>query len=267
MKRFLLLACLVGAAVYVLNLPRTPTEEGELAVSATQTQADNLAAQTQTGNEGRGPLRSSWGSNLRSIGQEPEVSKSGSKQPATSETTSHAPRPETENQGSEPTPSAQPSALDQASAPVRDDTEREAVEWVKMTQGLRTRSKASLSSPLLRYYPKGSRAQVVGRANGWVQLLDPTTQERGWVYHTYLASIDDPGEMQPKMARKPPTVKVAPPTSRKPISRQPTRTAKTAVRTSDAVDVPEAKRRHDQKAWRMRRRGLGLFGRRKARQP
>lgn len=250
----------------MLSPPRTTSEEGELAVTATQSRTDGLAGRAQSGDSGSGPLSSSWGSNLQSIRKGPEVSGSGPQQPASSEVNSHVPRPGTEKQQSEPTPSAQPSAqLDQASAPAKDNTDQKASNWVRMTQDVRTRSEASLSSPELRYYPAGSKAQAIGRVNGWVQLLDPTTQERGWVYHSYLASIDDPGEVQPNAARKPPPVVVVPPTSPKPRSRKTTTNAKPAVRTTDAVTAPEAKRRRDRKSWRMRRRGLGLFRRRKAR--
>lgn len=247
-KRLLILACFVGAAVYVLNPSRTPSEEGELAASTAQTQGGNLTAQTQGYDNGSGPLRSSWAPDLQSIRQEPGVSGPDSQPSAPRETSSAQPEVQ----------------LDHASAPAGDGTEQEAIEWVKVTQGLSTRSEASLSSPIIRHYPRGSKAQVIGRSNGWVHLLDPTTQERGWVYHIYLVSIDDPGDVQPKVTRKPPPVKVTPTKSRKAISRKPTRTTESAVRTSDAVEVPKAKRRRDRKSWRMRRRGRGLSRRREA---
>jgi hypothetical protein len=114
--------------------------------------------------------------------------------------------------------------------------------------------------PGLRLCPAGSKAQVVGRKHGWVQLLYPTTQERGWVYHKYLASIDEPSAAQLEAANKPPPVKVASPRSHKP-----TRTAKPAVRTSETIKMTEAQRRRDRRARRAERRPLfGLFKRRKA---
>ena len=239
MKRLLLFVCLVGAAVYLLTPPRTPPEGAIEVISAAQTEADR---------EVRRSLSSSWGSSLQSLRKEPEVAWANPQQPASSEPTGFVPRPDREKQAAQPTRGAKPSLrVDQASAPTIADTEREAVEWVRLTAAVRARSGASVSSPGLWSYPTGSKAQVVGRANGWVQLLDPTTQERGWVYHAYLAPID---AAQTEAASKPPPVKVVSPTSPKP-----TRTAKPAVRTSDAVKVRKAERR----------RGRGLFKRRKAR--
>jgi hypothetical protein len=249
-KRFLLFLSLVGAAVYLLTPPRASPEEEAEAMSAAQAQADH----------GSGPLITSWGSSLRDLRQE-RVAWSGSQQLASSEATGSVPGPHKEKKRSQPTRGARSSVpVDGAAAPTIDDIEREAVEWVRTTHAVRARSKASVSSPGLRFYPVGSKAQVVGRENGWVQLLDPRTQERGWVYHSYLASIDGPSAVQPEAASKRP-VKVASPRSRKPTRTKPT------IRTLDAVKVTKAERRNDRQARRAeRRRWFGLFGRRQAQQ-
>jgi Bacterial SH3 domain len=248
-KRFVLFLLFVGAAVYLLTPPRTPPERPTESVSAAQTQADAQVS---------GPLNS-WGSSLQSLRQEPDVEWASEQQADSPEVVGSVPRRYTDKKGSQPKPDAPPSVrADQASTPTKDDAEQEAVEWVKMTQAVRLRSKASVSSPGLQLYPTGSKAQVVERKNGWVLLLDPTTQERGWVYHRYLASIDGPSAAQPVAASKPP-VKVA--SSR---SRKPTRT-KPAVRTSDTIQMTEAQRRRDRRAWRAERGPLfGLFKRREA---
>jgi hypothetical protein len=249
-KRLLFILFFVGAAVYLLAPPRAVPEGPKEAVSTAQTQADA---------QGSGSLNS-WGSSLQSLRQEPDVTWASDQQADSPEIIGSAPRRHTDKQGSQPKPGAPPSVrVDQASAPTKDDAKREAVEWVSMTQAVRLRSKASVSSPGLRLYPTGSKAQVVGRKHGWVQLLYPTTQERGWVYHRYLASIDDPSAVQPVAASKPP-VKVASPRSRKP-----TRTAQPAVRTSDTIQMTEAQRWRDRRARRAERGPLfGLFKRRKA---
>jgi len=99
--------------------------------------------------------------------------------------------------------------------------------------------------------------QVVGRTNGWFQLLNPTTQERGWVFEKYLVSIDGPSPNQLAIeATIEPPVKVASPKSQKPI-----RSAKPAVRASDDFKVAKPDRQRGRFARRGdRRRGLGLFG-------
>jgi len=238
-KRFVLFLLFVGATVYLLSPPRTSTEGPAEGVSTTQTQADAQVS---------GSLNS-WGSSLRSLRQKPDVEWVSDQQANSPEIAGSVPKRYTDKHGSQPKPDAPPSVrVDQASAPTTDHAEREAVEWVRMTQAIRLRSKASVSSPGLRLYPAGSKAQVVGRKNGWVQLLDPTTQERGWVYRRYLASIDGPSAAQPVAASKPP-VKVASPRSRKP-----TRTAKPAVRTLDTIKMTKAQRRRDRRARRAERR-------------
>jgi len=250
-KRFVFFLFLVGATVYLLTPPRTRPEGPTEAVSTAQTQADAQVS---------GSLNS-WGSSLQSLRQKPDVEWASDQQADSPEIAGSVPKRYTDKYGSQPKPDASPSVrVDQASAPTKGDAEQDAVEWVRMTQAVRLRSKASVSSPGLRLYPAGSKAQVVGRKHGWVQLLYPTTQERGWVYHRYLASIDEPSAAQLAAASKPP-VKVA-----SPRSRTPTRTAKPAVRTSETIKMTEAQRR-DRRARRAERGPLfGLFKRRKAQQ-
>jgi len=250
-KRFVLFLFLVGAAVYLLTPLRTSPEGPKETVSTAQMQADDPVS---------GSLNS-WGSSLQSLRQEPDLTWASDQHADSPKITGSAPRPYTDKQGSQPKTGAPPSVrVDQASAPTKDDAKREAVEWVRMTQAVRLRSKASVSSPGLRLYPAGSKAQVVGRKHGWVQLLYPTTQERGWVYHRYLASIHEPSAAQLEAANKPPPVKVA-----SPRSHRPTHTAKSAVRASDTIQMTEAQRRRDRRARRAERGPLfGLFKRRKA---
>ena len=250
MKRLLLLASLVGFAVYLLTPSRTPPMEPTETVSTAQAPRDRQTS---------GPLGSSWGSSLQSLTQDPDATLAELQQPAPSETAGSGPRPHADTQEWQPTRGAQPSvSVSHASAPSLNDTEREAVEWVKIDRVVAVRSEPSVSSLGLRSYPTGSRAQVVGRENGWVQLLDPMTQERGWVYHTYLSPIDGPGAARPEVASGKPKVRVASP------PRTSTSAPKPAVRTP--AKITKAKPPRDGTARRAnRRRGLGLFKRRRAR--
>jgi len=251
-KRLLLLAGLVGFAVYLLTPSRTPPMEPTDTVSTAQAPRDR-----QT----RGPLGSSWGSSLRSLTQDPDAALAESQQPAPSEAAGSGPRPHTDRQEWQTKRGPQPSgSVDHASTPSLNDTEREAVEWIKIDQVVMVRSEPSVSSLGLRSYPAGSRAQVVGRENGWVQLLDPMIQERGWVYHAYLSSIDGPGAARPKAASEKPQVQIASP------PRTSTSAPKPAIRTSDPAKVTKVKPPRDGTAQRAKRlRGRGLFKRRRAR--
>jgi len=249
-KRLLLFVCIVGAAVYLLAPASRPTNGTLEAVSAVQ---------TQTNQQIRRPLSSSWGSTLRSLRGDQEAWVSP--QPPTSlKPLGSEPTPHVEMQGSRLTRVTQYAVQPDQVSVTTDETERDVEKWVRMTQAVRVRSEASVYFPGLQVYPAGSKAQIVGRKNGWVEVLDPTTNERGWVYHSYLASIDAPGAANPEADSNVPLAKVASPTSPKS-----TPTAKSTVRTSDAATVTKAKRRHERQAWRAeRRRGLGLFKRRQA---
>jgi len=120
----------------------------------------------------------------------------------------------------------------------------------------RVHSEASVSSPTIRFYRPGTELHVVSRENGWLQLLDPVTQERGWVFEKYLVSIDGPSSTQAAMelTTEPPPAKVASPKSQKP-----SRSSKLTVRAGD-VEIATDRRRG---RWARRddwRRNLGLFG-------
>ncbi len=250
MKRLLLSVCLVGTAVYLLTPPRVVPEGGSEAISAARTQANHQV---------RGPLRSSWGSALRSLKRELQVPWPDSQQSAPSQQrAAYGQAPHKEKQVSQPALGAQPAAsVDQLSASAIDAPEREVAEWARLTLAARAHSEASVSSPTVQFYSPGTEVQVVGRTNGWFQLLNPTTQERGWVFEKYLVSIDGPSPNQlPIEATIEPPVKVASPKSQKPI-----RSAKPAVRASDDFKVAKPDRQRGRFARRGdRRRGLGLFG-------
>jgi hypothetical protein len=253
MKRLLLSLCLVGAAIYLLIPPRAvPVEEAER-ISDAQTRANH-------------PVVRSWGPTLRSLRRKPQALLAASQEPA-------APRqnaaygPSEEAQDSEQTPGAyNPStSVIKASALALDNSEQEPVEWARVIFAARVHSEASVSSPTIRFYRPGTELQVVRRENSWLELADPVTQERGWVFQKYLVSIDSPSPVQAakEATTEPPPVKVASPKSQKPSG-----SIKLTARVSDDVEVAKSDRRGDRLARRVeRRRGLGLFrfGGRKAR--
>jgi hypothetical protein len=53
-------------------------------------------------------------------------------------------------------------------------------------------SEASVSSPITKFYPTGAELQIVGRESGWIEVLDPMAQERGFIFEKYLVAIDGP---------------------------------------------------------------------------
>jgi hypothetical protein len=84
-------------------------------------------------------------------------------------------------------------AADVGAAPAQAIVEDGAhVAWVKVIHGAKAHSAASISSPITEFYPPGKELQIIGRESGWIELLDPVTQERGYVFEQYLVAIDGP---------------------------------------------------------------------------
>ena len=105
MTRFVLFLFLVGAAVYLLTPPRS-TPEGAPEVVSTARISDEKADY-----EVSGPLRSSWGSSLQTLRQEPELAEAHDQQRYSVETTGSLPSQATDEKGSNSALSSQPSRL------------------------------------------------------------------------------------------------------------------------------------------------------------
>lgn len=235
--RGLLLLSLVGAALYaflVLTHNVVPNGKAE----------DTFAGKTQPNRPIDRELRS-WGANLPALAISKEPSLRHPQQ-----NVAHAP---TERMsGADDQPAASPGNL---AASELDSSKQDHVEWTKVMIAARVHTEASVSSPTIRFYRPGTELQVVSRENSWLQLLDPVTQERGWVFEKYLVSIDGPSPVQAAMesTTEPPPVKVASPKSQKP-----SRSSKLRVRAGD-VEVAKSDRRRGRWARRDdRRRGLGF---------
>ena len=138
-----------------------------------------------------------------------------------------------------------------------DSSESESVAWAKVVLAAQLHSEASVTSPTVRFYGPGTELQVVRREGAWFQVLDPVTEERGWVLDEYLSSIGGPtpAQVATETTTEPPTViKPAVPKSSKR-----SRSAKAAARRRSVV-IANADPWNDRWARRAdRRRGFGLF--------
>ena len=154
---------------------------------------DTFAGQTQLYNPADRDLRS-WGSNLHAL----VISQPPSPQ-SPQQNAAYGRSPNREGQSSErmagvdDRPAASENKL---TASEMNGAEGDLFEWAKVTLAARVHSEASVSSAIIRFYPPGTVLQVVRRENGWLELLDPATQERGWVFEKYLSSIDGPSATQ-----------------------------------------------------------------------
>jgi Bacterial SH3 domain len=143
-----------------------------------------------------------------------------------------------------------------------EGTAYEPIARTKVILAARVHSEASVSSPTIRFYQPGIALQVVSRENGWLQVADPASQERGWVLEKYLASIEGPTLTQTAMDATPRSA-LSEQVTVKPAftgAKKRNRSAKRAPRGSNDVAFAEFNSRNDRWSRRADRRGgLGLF--------
>jgi hypothetical protein len=71
----------------------------------------------------------------------------------------------------------------------------EGENWLVVIRWATVHSRPLVSAPTVRYYSVGSELQLIDYRQGWIQVLDPVTSERGWIYaRYYLQAIPGPGE-------------------------------------------------------------------------
>jgi hypothetical protein len=250
MMRALIFICLAGAAAYAVIPTSEEPEWG--------TGAKLVTANPESLPQGDQKLRSSWGPTLKSLGRDPEAQQVVSQQP-------EAPQPRQEAvywQGD-----AQPK---QASQPAADAgvATAEHVAWARVILAAKAHSEASVSSPITKFYPIGTELQIVGRQSGWIELLDPATQERGFVFEKYLVAIDGPSpartltqaSAEPLPAMAPKAGSLAAQTQRQ--ASKPVRQAANAVEPAQPNEArPETKRdRLTKKEARRERKLFRMFG-------
>ena len=98
--------------------------------------------------------------------------------------------------------------------------ENEEVNWVFVIRGATAHSGPSVSAPTVRFYSVGTELQLIDYQQGWFQVLDPVTSQRGWIYEKYyLEAIRGPGRQLAVQGLPSPTrVALAAPKP-KPVSR------------------------------------------------
>jgi hypothetical protein len=138
-----------------------------------------------------------------------------------------------------------------------DGTAYQPVEWAKAAFAAKVHSDASVSSPTLRFYQPGTRLRVVSRQNSWVQVADPNSGERGWVFEQYLVPAESPIATQTAMA----TTSAAEPARAMPSAKKRARVLRPAARMRHDFASAQFERRWDRRGERRGGFGLFLFGR------
>jgi hypothetical protein len=239
MKGFLIFLTLVSVAIYTLLVI---THDGLQDGRAENTFAD----QTQP-NPPVVEHLSSWGAYLPSgsLSQKPEAALATSQQLAA---LPPQPNPSQDSERKSGADHELDASEDKAPA---YGAEQERVERAKIVLPAEMHSEGSVSAPTVRYYRPGTELQVVRRGDGWIQVSDPVTQERGWIFEKYLSSIDGPSSTQvaTESTTEPLTAKPALPKSKK------------RSRSARSAGVTVAKSDPWSGRWigRADRRGFGLF--------
>jgi hypothetical protein len=180
MMRALIFVCLAGAAAYALIPTSEEPEWGAGAKLATAKPEPLLQVDQK--------LRSSWGPTLKSLGRDPEAQPVVSQQRGAPQQRQEAVYWQGDTQANQasqpPTIAGVPTEVGTATA--------EHVALARVILAAKAHSEASVSSPITKFYPIGTELQIVGRESGWIELLEPATQERGFVFEKYLVAIDGP---------------------------------------------------------------------------
>jgi hypothetical protein len=180
MKAFLIFLAVGGAILYGLLAFAHNALQDEKA-------ENSLAAQTQSSHPAVQQL-SAWGTYLHdgTPSQKPKTPL------ATSQLTAALPTQPSPGQDFEPKSVIDPQfvASEDKASTIEGDSAGEGLERAKVVLAAALHSEGSVSSPTSRIYPPGTELQVVGRADGWFQVSDPVTQERGWIFEKYLSSVD-----------------------------------------------------------------------------
>ena len=242
MKGFLLFLTLVSVAIYTLLVI---THDGLQDGKAENTFAD----QTQPNPPVIEHL-SSWGAYLPSgsRSQKPKAALATSQQPA-----ALPPQPQPSQDLARRPGADHEVAASEDKAPALESygVVQERVERAKVVLAAEMHSEGSVSAPTIRYYRPGTELQVVSRGDGWIQVSDPVTQERGWIFEKYLSSIDAPSSIRvaTESTTEPLTAKPAVPKSKK------------RSRSAGSAGVRVAKSDPWSGRWtgRADRRGFGLF--------
>jgi hypothetical protein len=72
-------------------------------------------------------------------------------------------------------------------------------DWVAVVDAVNMRSNASSAAPVLKVQSKGVRLRVLSRDGNWINVVEPGTSLKGWVYTKYVQSAE-PDSRQTRLA-------------------------------------------------------------------
>jgi hypothetical protein len=72
------------------------------------------------------------------------------------------------------------------SSPAVDDVH---ANWIEPVAFVNLREGPSPSAPVVTVVAKGTKLRVIGRKDRWVQVTNPTSSEKGWIYTGHVATV------------------------------------------------------------------------------
>ena len=67
-------------------------------------------------------------------------------------------------------------------------TAKDDANWITLTS-VNLRTRPTRSAPAIGVVAKDAKLRVIGHKNRWVQVTDPTTSEKGWIYARHVATV------------------------------------------------------------------------------
>jgi hypothetical protein len=64
-----------------------------------------------------------------------------------------------------------------------------AADWIKPLVFVNLRQRPTRSAPAISVVAKGAKLRVMGRTKGWLQVSNPATSERGWIYAANITTV------------------------------------------------------------------------------
>jgi hypothetical protein len=117
--------------------------------------------------------------------------------------TAHASKPEASAADRNSTVASGQLAEASSNPPDQVIPEADEAQWVKTSLAAKMHREPSISAPILTYYPAGTELRMAGRQNGWIQIVDPATSQRGWIYEIYLSPGEGPERRQVALPQEP----------------------------------------------------------------
>jgi uncharacterized protein YraI len=74
----------------------------------------------------------------------------------------------------------------------QSESDEGRASWVRPSAYVNMREGPSSSAPVVGVIAKGAKLSVIDRKRGWLQVTNPATSEKGWIYSGYIAGAARP---------------------------------------------------------------------------